>query len=78
MKVPHSKFVDLIKDLLKNRDAREHFFQVSVSIAPRLCSCLKLLFYKGADRRTLLFMHDDNVPATVTPPCVLSECVSPH
>lgn len=27
MKVPHSKFVDLIKDLLKNRDAREHFFQ---------------------------------------------------
>ncbi|KAK9530802.1 hypothetical protein VZT92_012284 [Zoarces viviparus] len=27
MKVPHSKFVDLVKNLLKNRDEREHFFQ---------------------------------------------------
>uniref|UniRef100_A0A8C2YWL9 TERF1-interacting nuclear factor 2 N-terminal domain-containing protein n=1 Tax=Cyclopterus lumpus TaxID=8103 RepID=A0A8C2YWL9_CYCLU len=27
MKVPHSKFVDLVQNLLKNRDEREHFFQ---------------------------------------------------
>lgn len=38
MEVPHSEFVDLVKNLLKNPDEREHFFQVSVIVAPWICS----------------------------------------
>lgn len=30
----HSEFVDLVRNLLKNPDEREHFFKVSVIDAP--------------------------------------------
>lgn len=29
-----SEFVDLVKNLLKNLEEREHFFQVSAAVAP--------------------------------------------
>lgn len=34
MEALHSEFVDLVRNLLKNPDEREHFFQVSVIVAP--------------------------------------------
>lgn len=32
VEAPHSKFVDLVKNLLNNPDERHHFFQVSVIV----------------------------------------------
>ena len=37
MEVSLSEFVDLVKNLLKNPEEREHFFQVSATVAPWKC-----------------------------------------
>lgn len=38
VEAPHSEFVTLVKNLLRNPEEREDFFQVSVIITPWICS----------------------------------------